>query len=201
MSKVQSLAQYTEHLKKIDEACRGDLELQHLLLVELGDPPIEEIIVVSEVVIETIVPSVSKRKKHVYSKTKPCIDCGVEFTASSNGKRCQEHQAIFQKSYQIAYRANKDLVFIRYNNLVSRHVNKWECSKETVITFEKYKELVSQECTYCTNAAQSVDRRDSLQGYVIGNVQPICIKCNTAKLNHPETVFLQHIKDMYKKCF
>jgi hypothetical protein len=54
------------------------------------------------------------------------------------------------------------------------------------LTFEKYSELISQNCYYCKSdlskeGGYSIDRADSNLGYIYTNIVPCCGTCNRCK--------------------
>lgn len=77
----------------------------------------------------------------------------------------------------------------------------WDLSKE-----DFYK-IITQPCYYCGNYDKitfnkeqytGIDRIDSSEGYTIDNCVPCCEMCNRMKMAYSQTVFLQHIKQIYK---
>jgi hypothetical protein len=80
------------------------------------------------------------------------------------------------------------------------------------LTPEQVREIVSQDCTYCGEPPQlrtihnlagsfswtGVDRIDSDEGYVTGNVAPCCGVCNTAKNDMPLMEFEEWVARVYR---
>ena len=136
---------------------------------------------------------------------KKCSLCEELFPAWGSRTLCDVHNGRAGKSYQEALALSKstgvkDITLSRYSGLVSRHL--YRCEDETPLTcisFDRYRELISVQCTYCSNSATSVDRIDSSKGYTLTNTQSICKRCNTAKWDLTEEDFLNHIANIYVK--
>lgn len=80
----------------------------------------------------------------------------------------------------------------RRNKTLSRRflLLKYRCLKrgdQFQITKDDYALMLANPCTYCggplDGTGAGLDRVDSSQGYVPGNVVPACIYCNQAKSN------------------
>lgn len=66
------------------------------------------------------------------------------------------------------------------------------------LTFDEFKNMLSLNCSYCDSSSQmTIDRIDSTKGYVYGNVQPCCFKCNHMKYVYTNDDFLAQIKRIY----
>jgi len=64
---------------------------------------------------------------------------------------------------------------------------------------ETIEEMITQPCVFCSATPKSgtrngIDRIDSSIGYVPGNIQTACHRCNVWKSDYPEEGFLDHIK-------
>lgn len=64
----------------------------------------------------------------------------------------------------------------------------------------RHKEIIARSCRYCGRPARTaprgtngIDRVDSSQGYVEGNVVPCCKRCNRMKNDLPLDVWLDHM--------
>lgn len=100
--------------------------------------------------------------------------------------------------------ANKRNVFYVYQKKAADRGFAFELSQDELL------ELTQQDCTYCgappgnrmylkhcngpAFVYNGIDRQDSTQGYVAGNVVPCCRQCNVAKSNHPLPVFIEWAK-------
>ena len=74
--------------------------------------------------------------------------------------------------------------FSRAKQAAKRAKREWNISKE------QYFELCDKPCEYCNDTmgprsrtGSGLDRKDSSIGYIIDNVVPCCIACNTLKSN------------------
>lgn len=67
------------------------------------------------------------------------------------------------------------------------------------LTIEQFYQILNSECVYCTNQANSIDRKDSKQGYILDNVQPCCYTCNRMKWDMSEYKFLKHVESIHQK--
>lgn len=66
------------------------------------------------------------------------------------------------------------------------------------LSVEQFERIKSLPCTYCNGQSTGIDRVDSSDGYVEGNIVPCCSLCNTMKLNHSVDKFLNHINKIAK---
>jgi hypothetical protein len=69
------------------------------------------------------------------------------------------------------------------------------------LTDEKVKELVNGTCKYCGIKPEEgyflgIDRIDNNKGYILGNVQTSCWRCNQFKYNHTVDEFLTYCKNI-----
>lgn len=84
-----------------------------------------------------------------------------------------------------------------FNNYKSR-------SKKLKIDFflteDKFISIIKQPCFYCgeSELVHTIDRIDSKQGYVEGNVVPACLMCNVAKNKYSQDVFLAWVRKIYE---
>ncbi len=69
---------------------------------------------------------------------------------------------------------------------------------EMNITIEDFGAILTLPCQYCGMKATTIDRINSNLGYVYGNVNPCCLRCNIMKNDLPLEQFLEHIKRVYK---
>lgn len=96
-----------------------------------------------------------------------------------------------------------------YCHLRNRH-SKYEGE---IISFEYFLHLSEGNCKFCnaqpSNAAKDdysneiwkyngIDRINSHLGYIKGNVQSCCIRCNVAKSNIEENEFIAHVARIYE---
>lgn len=121
-----------------------------------------------------------------------CTKCGYEHVKAYNKtnwltyKGCNKCQASFEdpelNKIKRAYKSNAK----------ARGLS-WE------LTDEQFLELVTKDCTYCGHSQKynGIDRIDSSKGYTINNCVPCCTWCNVMKLNHSESEFLAHIRQIY----
>lgn len=68
------------------------------------------------------------------------------------------------------------------------------------VSFERFSEILHQPCNYCgsNHVIGSVDRIDSSIGYVEGNIQPLCLRCNLMKLTDSHVDFISHINKIHQ---
>ena len=67
------------------------------------------------------------------------------------------------------------------------------------LSYEKFLEIVGLPCYYCGTVERiSIDRVDNNLGYVEGNMVPCCKTCNWMKSDMPLSVFLEHIRRIYR---
>lgn len=79
------------------------------------------------------------------------------------------------------------------------------------LTSEQFKKLVTQNCYYCGAEPQlykqytyteaymnGIDRVDSSKGYTLDNCVSCCKLCNQMKMEKPQSVFLNQIKNIYE---
>lgn len=158
--------------------------------------------------------------RHIYKII--CHFCNNEYESSfenwndkrRTGKSCRKCSNHQNKDYS-RLTVSDAQVSIMYSNYKSRAKSKgWEFSLER----EYFKILVSSKCHYCgiepnkirldrvKNKRQDgsvsfltngVDRLDSNNGYVMGNVVTCCEDCNKAKRNLSYSQFLNLIERIY----
>ncbi len=79
------------------------------------------------------------------------------------------------------------------------------------LSFDTFCNLINKNCHYCNRSPSNnkkskygnilyngVDRKDSLKGYIEGNVLPCCYQCNKAKSDTPYEDFLNWVKSVYQ---
>ena len=68
------------------------------------------------------------------------------------------------------------------------------------LSIGEFSEILHLPCNYCGSKHKigSVDRIDSLKGYIKSNVQPLCTRCNLMKLTDMPEDFISHIRKIYK---
>lgn len=91
-------------------------------------------------------------------------------------------------------------------------------NKEWSLSFEDWCDLVQQECHVCGAAPvlregkvhmrtgtrvpiNGIDRIDSDQGYILGNVRSCCPTCNYMKNRLTEDQFFEHIQKIWRRNF
>lgn len=92
-----------------------------------------------------------------------------------------------------------------YQQQYSYHSKTCNNEKHGYLEFEKWKELVSENCITCGASPQlktstcgapvyinGIDRIDSNKGYTLDNVQPMCTQCNRAKWTYSTEEFIEH---------
>lgn len=69
------------------------------------------------------------------------------------------------------------------------------------ITFElavdEFNQILSNQCVYCGNNANTIDRIDSKQGYILSNCQSCCSVCNIMKYTYSHEQFITHMNKIY----
>jgi len=140
-------------------------------------------------------------------------DCGYEKQIITNAlqrkltRSCGRWECDYAKSLRKRY--------YRHGSPIQRHAlamyKSAAKSKNIAFTLSKdyFFELVSSNCYYCgafpSNSSKrikgavynGVDRIDSRQGYINGNVRSCCGKCNTMKNDLTESEFFEQIKKIY----
>lgn len=151
-----------------------------------------------------------------------CNNCSHEYISSypnfkdirKSGESCQKCTNITNRTYKKAEPIDNQVNII-YSNYKSRAKFKgWEFD----ITKDEFKELIFQNCSYCniepsnyredrvknrrtidmSHYTNGIDRIDSSQGYIKGNMITCCEDCNNAKRNLSHEQFLDLIKRIYE---
>ncbi len=80
----------------------------------------------------------------------------------------------------------------RYLDYCIRSINKGGIMQ---IGFAEFERLLASDCMYCGDSTKgSIDRIDSKQGYIVGNVQPVCAMCNFMKYTATHCDFINQIE-------
>jgi len=79
------------------------------------------------------------------------------------------------------------------------------------ITYEQFKDIITQDCHYCSIGptmyveryghsayVNGIDRIDNTKGYIIGNIVPSCPNCNYAKRDMTYQNFIKYLKRVAK---
>ena len=68
------------------------------------------------------------------------------------------------------------------------------------LTLKQFMLFWKQDCYYCGDKIKTIglDRVNSNIGYVLHNVVPCCVQCNTMKWNYSKQKFLNHCKKILK---
>jgi hypothetical protein len=86
----------------------------------------------------------------------------------------------------------------RYKNFLSRLSVQ---DKETVISFEEFRVILTQPCFYCNGTLGEtgcgIDRIDNTIRYISTNCRPCCPQCNIAKHDCTEQEFREWITRVY----
>jgi len=95
----------------------------------------------------------------------------------------------------------------RYNFKVQKSRTK---NKINILTEQEFYHLATSDCFYCGMKPSNLDKRNSKApyqgidqvvhdgGYIYSNCVPCCRSCNTAKSNHPQEFFIQHLIKLQK---
>jgi hypothetical protein len=67
-----------------------------------------------------------------------------------------------------------------------------------LLSFEQVEKLLTQSCDYCGGEGGGIDRINSGQGYVVGNVAPCCARCNYAKREMSRNDFLLWVRKVHE---
>lgn len=141
-------------------------------------------------------------------------DCGMQTTASTH---------LLNKGRRISCGCSKTEILRKASK--KRHAHAWDDpelpillniyksykkngkNREFTLSFEEFKVLIFQNCTYCGEPPSNnreycgrylkytgIDRIDSSLGYVQGNVTPCCFKCNYAKTDMSLEEFRNYVK-------
>ena len=83
------------------------------------------------------------------------------------------------------------------NRYAHGKVNARKRNKEFTLTLEEYEILIKRPCNYCNKSIADetgvgLDRIDNDKGYIPGNVEPCCSKCNRIRKNSMKS-------DVFKK--
>jgi hypothetical protein len=81
-------------------------------------------------------------------------------------------------------------VFVRYQKQAENRGLRFELS------LEQFKQIVFQRCVFCgeTGYGRGIDRKNNFEGYIPGNCQACCARCNRFKSDEPEFTFLGHVR-------
>ena len=89
-------------------------------------------------------------------------------------------------------RLRENYLAIRYRHIKRDKVNPF-------IAYDDFLLVIKSNCVYCgSNVNITIDRIDSNKSYVIDNIQPLCVVCNTMKWNYTEVMFLSHVMKVCK---
>lgn len=154
-----------------------------------------------------------------------CIcDCGNKTTTSGDSLRVGTTRSCGCLRRFPPYRL-KDRKLAIFKNLYAKKIKKRSklIKKEGNLPFEIFCHLVVSPCFYCGNPHSQetrdvsyykgeineissevllhngIDRIDSEKGYVSGNCRSCCSRCNFAKSDLSEQLFLEHITKIYNK--
>ena len=153
----------------------------------------------------------SERKEHHKKKESGlCLGCGSEIITPITGfrketvQRCERCYVKLRevedsreriRNYKQERKANISTHYQVYVKCASQRNKRFELS------IEDFSELVNSRCSYCDyydeSEAIGVDRVDSSEGYISGNVVPCCAKCNIMKNDSSVDDFLAHIRKIY----
>lgn len=93
----------------------------------------------------------------------------------------------------------KNILPERYRAMISSGNSQ---RKRVEITLDEYNRLVSLPCVFCgTESKVGIDRIDSNEGYVNGNVHPCCGNCNMMKHTKTNDFFISQVKKIYEFLF
>jgi len=145
-----------------------------------------------------------------------CVcSCGnkrvVRASSLASGK-CIKCEACYKKAgYHSIYKNREKALFISlYKQLKTRHKKKGG-AKDSIISFERFKEISLLPCAYCgvkhsrviedTSKLSDtkvnivgIDRIDSSKGYIESNVVPCCFYCNRLKMEYEAHDFIVWLK-------
>ena len=117
-----------------------------------------------------------------------CKECirQIRYTWVENNK--ERHKEYRHKYYQTTN--------YRYKSYVD---NANRRGLEFNLSLDYVDELIHTDCVYCGSYdnPNGIDRIDNSIGYISGNVQSCCWKCNQAKYTMSEGEFLEHIDKIY----
>ncbi len=90
-----------------------------------------------------------------------------------------------------------DIIGRKYLSYLDRAVEK-NCAFE--LSFSQFKAILSQNCVYCGELGETIDRIDSKGCYTLDNIQACCKACNFMKYTSSEESFLSQVKkiQLYK---
>ena len=126
-----------------------------------------------------------------------CLECQKTLTGHGNRKRCPDCAYTTVKTSTSQWQKNNEMA-LRYMRLKRRHI---EMDPErNPISYQEMIEVLKAPCAYCGTTSNSIDRIDSKQGYITGNCQATCIRCNLMKWQDSEKDFLTHVEKILSYC-
>lgn len=133
----------------------------------------------------------------VNERSKQCKDCkSKDFGIRASNRRMDAQEAL------------KSRVYSQCKSQAKRRKIPFDLTKEVVIYYAE------KTCYYCKSGPSNtmrmahvdgefkyngLDRFDSSQGYIVGNVLACCWKCNSMKSNMTFEEFMDHIKSITKR--
>lgn len=143
----------------------------------------------------------SKYPVHRKSKYRCLCDCGIEF---SSNRRDILAGDVFSCG---CYRKRNELQSIINRAYLQHKQDAKSRNYLSEITIEQYADILKNPCIYCggmyirTNSStgaklplNSLDRKDNEPFYRLKNVQPVCLKCQRAKMDMTDREFRDHIE-------
>ena len=158
-----------------------------------------------------------KRKEYmrIYNQSIKVKEKKKVYDQSSEGKAIKKKykQSLEGKKSDKKYRESIDPIIKKNNNKNYYKVYSQSCSGrysiyernakkrnlEFALDFKSYQDDFYQKpCYYCGEICMGIDRIDNSKGYIEGNMEPCCSKCNYLK-NDSNLEDLKIISEMYKK--
>ena len=164
---------------------------------------------------EECLVKIREKETEEYNKKRDdglCLGCGCEITEPTAGVRketVQRCETCYDKLREVE-KGRGD----RYRNYkqerkanITTHYQVYARSaalrnKRFEITIEEFERIVNSKCTYCNyydeTEAIGIDRVDSSDGYVSGNVVSCCAGCNMMKNDTSLEEFIARVSSIYK---
>lgn len=107
---------------------------------------------------------------------------------------------LWDKAYKLEYRAIKLSVKrnrpkLSLNAKINIYIKRSKDKEiEFTLTKDQFGEIINGICVYCgRNPAGTIDRINSKKGYIPGNCQSACFRCNMMKYTLSHAEFVNHI--------
>lgn len=133
-----------------------------------------------------LLPEVKEHKKQyhkMYARTPKVKQRSLLYRRTSRGKE------VCKKAVH-RYRHSPEGLYHIYGRSAKKRNHAFDISFEDFMSFWQF------PCSYCGDSIETIglDRIDSSQGYILGNLIPCCYDCNEMKNNRSQNEFYDRIK-------